>query len=62
MSLDINSSKVLRSPSTLPLEDMGTHITDTEGCAIVQHRASFILGSDEALGRSLVSSTELRAM
>lgn len=45
MSLDINSSKVLRSPSTLPLEDMGTHITDTEGCAIVQHRASFILGS-----------------
>lgn len=61
MPSDINSSKVLQSPSTLPLEDVGTHIRDTEGCSIAQHRAPFILGSNEALSRSLVSSTELRA-
>lgn len=62
MSSDINSSKVLQSPSTLPLEDMGTHIRVTEGCSVAQHRPSFILGSDEALGHSLVSSTEIRAV
>lgn len=61
MSSDINSSKVLQSPSTLPLEDMGTHTRDTEGCSIAHRRAFFILGSDEALSHSLVSSTELRA-
>ena len=47
MSSDINSSKVLQSPSTLPLEDMGTHTRDTEGCSIAHRRAFFILGSDE---------------